>query len=169
MGQTPTETPLEIIDPLCAVFRRRLREDGLKYTPERARLLDLVMQMEGLFDPASLLAHAARTGTRISKATLYRTIRLLLDAGIIQRVPLDDEHAHYHVVYGKAPSDLLIRLDTNEVVAVDLPEITRLRDTLCREMGLSAKGHSLQIFAVKAPESAPESASNPQASRPGRR
>jgi Fur family ferric uptake transcriptional regulator len=139
-----------IMEPLCAVFRRRLRGEGLKYTPERAAVLEAVLAFEGLFQAEALIESLKRERLRVSKATVYRTIKLLQDAGIIQRVPFDDEQAHYHVAYGKAPEDLLIRLDTKELVAVDVPEVAALRDALCARLGLRARGHRLQIFAEKA-------------------
>ena len=74
--------------------------------------------------------------------------RLLQDAGIIQRVLFDEEQAHYQLVYGRRPNDLLIRVDTRRVEEIDLPELIELRDRICRERGLSPQGHRFQIFAV---------------------
>lgn len=142
------EPPLEVVEPLCAVFRRRLKAEGLKYTPERARILDMVMQQEELFEADRLLQRLRASGFRVSKATVYRTIRLLQDAGIIQRALLDSDQAHYQVVYGRRPNDLLIRVDTNEVIPIDAPELLALRDRLCRERGLVAQGHRFQVYAV---------------------
>jgi Fur family ferric uptake transcriptional regulator len=106
--------------------------------------------MDGLFDAERLLA-ALRDGgareVRVSKATVYRTIRLLLEAGIIQRVLFDEDQAHYQLVYGRRPMDLLIRMDTGTVEAIDAPELLALRDRLCRERGLEARGHRFQVFA----------------------
>jgi len=82
---------IRITEPLCAVFRRRLKSDGLKYTPERASVLDAIIRLDGLFEAEQLLDEVRGTGTRVSKATVYRTIRLLLEAGIIQRVLFDRE------------------------------------------------------------------------------
>src|SRR5688572_21196160 len=103
---------MEIVEPLCAVFRRKLKAEGLKYTPERARILDAIVGRDGLFEAEELLAACKAAGYRVSKATIYRTIRLLQDAGIIQRVLFDEDQAHYQLVYGRTPQDLLIRLDT---------------------------------------------------------
>lgn len=138
---------IAIIDPLCSVFRRRLRAEGLKYTPERAYVLDAVMRFEGLFEADRVLAEAKKAGVRVSKATVYRTLHLLQEAGIVQRVPFDDDHAHYQVVYGRTPRDVLIRLDTRELSEVEIPEVARLRDALCARLGLVPRGHRLQIFA----------------------
>lgn len=143
------DVTMQVFEPLCAVFRRELKAEGLKYTPERAQLLDTVMRFDGLFEAERVLEEIKTLGFRISKATVYRTLRLLQKAGIIQRVPFDDEQTHYQVVYGRSPKDVLIRLDTHELVEVEVPEVVALRDALCKRLGLVARGHRLQIFAEK--------------------
>jgi len=138
----------EALAPLCAVFRRRLRAEGLKYTPERAHILDAIIGMEGLFEAEQLLEAMRSTNDRVSKATIYRTIKLLQDAGIIQRVLIDGDNAYYQLVYGTRPHDLLIRVDTGEIEAIELPELMEIRDRICRERGLSPEGHRFQIYAT---------------------
>ena len=147
-SQREVEPDLQIVEPLCAVFRRKLKAEGLKYTPERAQLLDTVMRFDGLFEADRVLETVRKSGFRVSKATVYRTIRLLLDAGIIQRALFDEDQAHYQVVYGKTPRDHIVRVDTGETIAVDVPELIKLRDAVCKAHGLEAKGHRLTIFAV---------------------
>lgn len=144
----PSPPPaLDIIEPLCAVFRRKLKSEGLKYTPERARVLDAIVQIDRLFEADEILDSLKRRGHRVSKATIYRTIRLLQDAGIIQRVLFDGDQPQYQLVYGRKPSDLLIRVDTREVISIDVPELIELRERICRERGLSPRGHRWQVFA----------------------
>ncbi|MEM1164899.1 MAG: transcriptional repressor [Planctomycetota bacterium] len=138
----------EIMEPLCAVFRRHLKSLGQKYTPERAHILDVLMRLDEPFQAERLLDSVRETGYRVSKATVYRTIKLLQDAGIIQQVLVESEHAHYVLAYGEKPKDLLIRPDTNEVEIIELPELVDLRDRLCAARGLKAQGHRFQIYAV---------------------
>jgi Fur family ferric uptake transcriptional regulator len=142
------EPNMEVLEPICAVFRRKLKSEGLKYTPERAQILDTVLRFEGLFEAERLQAELKKAGFRVSKATVYRTIKLLQEAGIIQSVLFDQEQAHYQLVYGKRPNDLIIRVDTGEVVQIDVPELIALRDRICKTKGLLPQGHRLQIFAV---------------------
>jgi Fur family ferric uptake transcriptional regulator len=139
---------IDIIEPVCAVFRRKLKSEGLKYTPERAQVLDVIVRQAGLFEPDQIITEVKKTGIRVSKATVYRTIKLLVEAGIIQRVMLDADASLYHCVFGRAPSDLLIRLDTREAVPLDLPELRALRDQICQARGLVPQGHRLHIFAT---------------------
>jgi Fur family transcriptional regulator, ferric uptake regulator len=161
--EVDAQSVLGIVEPLCAIFRRKLKAEGLKYTPERARILDAIVRMDGLFEAEELLAAVRTGGFRVSKATVYRTIRLLQDAGIIQRIPVGDEQSHFQLVYGRRPNDLLIRADLLEgdrddasgdsreprIETLDLPELIELRDRICRERGLEARGHRFQIFAVR--------------------
>jgi Fur family ferric uptake transcriptional regulator len=146
----PAETgarPMSIVEPLCAVFRRRLKAEGQKYTPERARVLDAVIQMDGLFEADQLLDELRAADYRVSKATVYRTIRLMQDAGIVQRVLAAGDQPRYQLVYGARPADLLIRIDTGQTIAIDVPELIAIRDRICRQHGLDPTGHKLQIFA----------------------
>lgn len=150
------EQRLEIIDPLCAVFRRKLKSEGLKYTPERAQVLDTVIRLgesngngSGLIEADRVLFDVTRSGFRVSKATVYRTIRLLQEAGIIERVPFDDDQSHYQLAYGATPRDAIVRMDTGETVPIEVPELVSLREAICQRMGLKARGHRLHIFAVR--------------------
>lgn len=144
----PTPEDIKIVEPLCAVFRRKLKAEGLKYTPERAQVLDSIMRFDGVFEADRLLDELRASDFRVSKATVYRTLKLLQDAGIIQRVFSDDDHAKYQLCYGPTPRDQLVRLDTDEVIDLELPELLELRDRICRDHGLEARGHRLQIFAT---------------------
>ena len=140
----------DIIEPLCAVFRRSLREEGLKYTPERAQILDSIIELDGLFEAEQLLEEVKSKGFRVSKATVYRTLKLLEDSGIIQRVLFDRDQSHYQLAYGRRGNTLLVRVDTGEVEVLELPELVALRDALCKARGLKPEGHRLQIFATSA-------------------
>jgi len=141
---------IEIVEPLCAVFRRALKRESLKYTPERAQILDAIIRIDGLFEADSLLERLKDSGFRVSKATVYRTIKLLEDAGIIQRVVFDREQSHYQLVHGRRPNTLLVRTDTGDIEALDVPELADIRDRICRERGLEPHGARFQIFATGA-------------------
>jgi Fur family ferric uptake transcriptional regulator len=144
--------------PACAIFRQKLRQLGLKYTPERARILDAVLAVSRPFQADELLtmlnsprSHAAPGGAgRVSKATVYRTLKLMTDSGLLSRELLDAEQAHYRVTLGKRSSGLLYRTDTHEVDEVDLPELTQIRDRLCRSRGLEPSNHRFVIYATSA-------------------
>lgn len=144
---------LEIWEPLCAVFRRTLKHEGLKYTPERARLLDAVIAMDGPFEAEKVIelvrSSGANAGLRVSKATVYRTLQLLLQAGIIQRVLVTPERSYYQLTYGRESSTLIIRTDTGELIVESVPELRAICDALCAKHGLTPTGHRLHVFATR--------------------
>jgi len=138
-----------IVQPLCSIFRRFLKKRGLKFTSERARILDAVLAKEGLFEADQLLFEMREASQRVSKATIYRTLKHLVEAGIIREVLLDSKQAHYQMVYGKKPTDHLVDMETDEVIEFHAPELVALRERIAREHGLEAVGHRLLIYTVK--------------------
>jgi len=142
---------IEIMEPLCAVFRRHLKSLGQKYTPERAQILDTLIQMDEIFEAERLMEEMKNSGYRVSKATVYRTIKLLQDAGIIQQVLFQSEQAHDQLAYGRRPQDLIINVENDQVITITAPELIAIRDRICKEHGLIPQGHRFHIFAKSPP------------------
>src|SRR5580698_10039002 len=72
--------------PVCAIFRRYLHGEKLKFTPERAMILDAVLRHAGLFEADRLTIDLRQLNHRVSRATVYRTLSHLQDAGILKQV-----------------------------------------------------------------------------------
>jgi len=142
----------EFIEPLCAIFRRALKSEGLKYTPERAQILDTIIAFEGLFEADQLLDTLKEQHHSVSKATVYRTLKLLESAGIIQHVLFDREQSHYQLAIGQTGNTLLIDVNTGKAETITIPELVDIRNKVCAARGLKAEGHKLQIF-VSTPQS----------------
>ncbi len=139
---------IRIIEPLCAVFRRRLRDEGLKYTAERARILDATMAMPGPFTVEELLAKLKGGTPRVSKATTYRTVKLLADAGIVRPVVLSSDQTHYTLAYGRGSTATLVIATSGKMDLIDAPGLTELCQRLCAQRGLTLDGQSLMIYAT---------------------
>jgi len=133
---------------MCAIFRRRLKEAGQKYTPERAQILDAIIKIDDVFEADQLQDELRELGFGVSKATVYRTLKLMQEAGLIQQVLLDSEQARYQLVYGQTPRDLLIRVDTNEIISIEAPELSALCQRICESHGLRMEGRRFHIFAT---------------------
>ena len=147
--------PMRIVEPVCAVFRRHLRSVGLKYTPERARVLAAVLSMPGPFLVDDLLANLraaeGKSAPRVSKATAYRTVKLLADSGVLQKLLLISEQAHYVVAIGQtsagsAPSALIVQTDTGAATQVDAPELATLAAKLAAKHGAKMRGYRLILY-----------------------
>lgn len=134
--------------PLCAIFRRYLKSQGLKYTPERADILDAIIEKDDIFEAEELLLDMRRRGHRVSKATIYRTIKLLQEAGIITQALFDAKQAHYQLVYGRQRRDFMVCVKTGRHVEFTHEQLTAIRDAVCREFGWTPVGHRFQIYAI---------------------
>lgn len=146
--QPPEAAPMQAFAPLCAVFRRFLKSRELKYTQERADVLDAIIARDGAFEAEELLLDLRARGHDVSKATVYRTIRLLLDAGIITQSLFDAKQSHYELLYGREPRDCMVCMKTGRRIEFTSKELVEVRDRICRELGWQAVGHRFQIFAI---------------------
>ena len=157
-ANVPVDAPLPWA-PLCSVFRRFLRSRDLKYTQERADVLEAIIARDGSFEAEELLLDLKSQAHQVSKATVYRTIRLLLDAGIIQQMLFDSKQSHYQLIYGKVPRDSMVCMKTGRHLEFHSAELVALRNRLCAELGWSAVGHRFQIYAISPDTSAPDDGS----------
>ncbi len=139
---------LAAMAPLCAVFRRFLRSQNLKYTPERADVLNAIIERDGVFEVEELFAEIRSRGQRVSKATIYRTAKLLQEAGIISPALFDSKQTHYQLIYGKAPRDHMVCMKTDKSVEFSNDELVALRNRICAQYGWEPVGHRFQIFAI---------------------
>ena len=138
----------DLMAPLCSVFRRYLRSQDLKYTPERADILDAIIAEDGLFEAESLMDSMRSDDHRVSKATLYRTVKLLREAGIIQEVTIDGKQSHYQLIYGRKPIDALVCMRTGKRIEFSSEEVVAIRNKICKEHGWNPAGHRFVIYAT---------------------
>ena len=138
----------DVMAPLCSVFRRYLRSQDLKYTPERADILDAIIAEDGLFEAESLMDSMRSDDHRVSKATLYRTVKLLREAGIIQEVTIDGKQSHYQLIYGRKPIDALVCMRTGKRIEFSSEEVVTIRNKICKEHGWNPAGHRFVIYAT---------------------
>ncbi len=152
-NEAPRQDPssvneFEAMAPLCAVFRRYLKSQNLKYTPERADILNTIIEEDDVFEVEELMLEIRRLGHRVSKATVYRTIKLLQEAGIITQALFDSKQSHYQLIYGKMPRDYIVCMKTGEHVQFTDPELIDLRNRICEKRGWDPVGHRFQIYGI---------------------
>ena len=148
VGREPT--PYE---PVCAIFRRYLHGEKLKFTPERAMILDAVLRQKGLFEAERLVNDIKQIGHNVSRATAYRTLAHLQDAGILKQVFFDNRQSYYEVIAGRQTYDYLICVATGRVIEFSSEKLRKLRDEICREHGFSPLSHQFHVFGLS-PEGA---------------
>jgi Fur family transcriptional regulator, ferric uptake regulator len=135
-------------EPVCAVFRRYLHGKKLKFTPERAMILDAVLRKTALFEAEQLIRDLEKLGHEVSRATAYRTLKNLLDAGIVKQVFFDNKASYYEVIVGRQTNDYLICVATGKVIEFSSERLRKLRDEICREHGFESVSHQFHIFGL---------------------
>jgi Fur family ferric uptake transcriptional regulator len=145
-------------EPVCAVFRRYLHGEKLKFTPERAMILDAALRKTGLFEAEQLVSDLKQLGHRVSRATVYRTLNHLHDAGILKQVFFDNKQSYYEVIAGRQAYDYLICVETGRVIEFSSDKLKKLRDEICQQHGFEPLSHQFHIFGL-----------SPEAKNDGRR
>ena len=144
----PVDPQILAMTPLCSVFRRYLKSQNLKYTPERADILEAIIERDGVFEVEDLMAQMRKSADGVSTATVYRTIKLLQEAGIITQALFDSKLTHYQLIYGKQQRDYMVCMKTGKHIEFSDNELTAIRDRICNEHGWEPVGHRFQIYAI---------------------
>lgn len=144
----PVSDDAPLIEPMCAIFRRFLKKQGLKFTPERATILEGVLSKNGVFEAEQLLYEMRSAGHHVSKATIYRTLKHLLEARIVSEVLIDSKQAHYQLTAGREPKAHLVCLETNNIIEFDCPELQAIRDRICQQHGFKSVSHRLVVYGL---------------------
>lgn len=142
----------DVMAPICSVFRRYLRSQKLKYTPERADILNAIIDEDGLFEAETLMDSMRLSGYNVSKATLYRTVKLLREAAIIQEVIIDGKQSHYQLIYGRKPIDAIVCMRTGKRIEFSSSELIGSLNAICKEHGWEPVGHRVVIYGLSPEE-----------------
>ena len=125
----------------------RIEAQGLRMTGQRrtiARVLDAARDHP---DAEELHARASRLDPRISIATVYRTVKLFEEAGLLDRRDFGDGRARFEDSQ-RAHHDHLIDMDTGRVIEFCDPEIEALNERIARRLGYRLLGHRLELYGA---------------------
>ena len=125
----------------------RCEERGLRMTEQRRVNAGVLQDSEDHPDVEELYARASAQGTRISIATVYRTVKLFEESGILEKHEFGDGRARYEDA-DRDHHDHLIDMNSGEVIEFIDPEIEALQEKIAKKLSYRLKGHRLELFGV---------------------
>ena len=136
------------IDSAVGRFRTFLDDHELKLTSEREALVREIFATHYHFEADELLFKMKQKNVKISRATVYRTLELLVKSGLVRRVHLGEDHYHYEHVSGNSHHDHLICTACGSVIEFHDEAIEQRQREICERKKFTPTFHNLQILGL---------------------
>ncbi|MFN3208537.1 MAG: Fur family transcriptional regulator [Roseovarius sp.] len=125
----------------------RCEAKGLRMTDQRRTIAAVLEESDDHPDVEELYARASGRDPKISIATVYRTVKLFEEAGILDKLEFGDGRARYEDAE-RDHHDHLIDMHSGEVIEFVDPEIELLQEKIAAKLGYKLKGHKLELYGV---------------------
>jgi Fur family ferric uptake transcriptional regulator len=126
---------------------QRCSKSGLRMTEQRRVVAQVLETSHDHPDVEELYARALKLDPRISIATVYRTVKLFEEAGILEKLEFGDGRARYEDAE-RDHHDHLIDMQTGQVIEFVDPEIELLQEKIAQRLGYNLKDHRLELYGV---------------------
>jgi len=142
----PHDSPAYIIKEAETTFSRFLEKKDLKLTSQRKTILREAVAAEGHFSAEKLLEFSKKKDDTVSKATVYRTLSLLKESGILEEQDFGDGRKLYERGLGHRHHDHFICIRCGKILEFENDDIERLQDAQAKKMDFKVVYHSLKLF-----------------------
>ncbi len=137
-----------ILDEVKNILDKHLELKGLRKTPERYAIINEVYSFNHHFDADELYSQMIKKKYRVSRATIYNTLELLVNLELVTRHVFKDNLAKYEKSFGFMQHDHII-LDNDEIIEFCDPRIQSIKNTVEEMFDIKIKNHSLYFFGEK--------------------
>lgn len=137
-----------MVDALKSRFIKHLKEQRLPLTPQRERVLEVVLRTDGHFGAEELCRRLGFGEDRVSRATVYRALDLLVAAGVVQKMRFGEDYYRFERTSVGRHHDHLVCGRCGRVIEFFNAKIEDLQNDICKEVSFTPAGHSLVIFGL---------------------
>lgn len=141
---------MAVAEKKCAKerFREFLERKHLRLTAQRRAIIDTVFSTEEHFTADQLLEWSRKRDKSVSRATVYRTLPLLTESGLVREMDFGKDHRFYDPNYAEHPRhNHIICQDCEKIVEFESSKIEQLENEISHRLGFSVNTHRLQITA----------------------
>ena len=129
-------------------IERRCKAAGIRMTGQRKLIIKVLQKSKDHPDVEELFKRANAINHKVSIATVYRTVRLLQDAGILSRLEFNDGKSRFEDAVRKH-HDHLIDIDSGEVIEFVDEEIEKIQNKIAERLGFDLVGHKLELYGKR--------------------
>ena len=129
-------------------FKEALKKEGLKYTPQRTAVLEEIIKDKGHRESEEIYLALKKRGQHVSRATVYRTMDILVNNGFARKMNLGDGRARYESKVNSPHHDHLVCMDCGLIVEFMDQKIEDLQDEIAIQYKFQLKRHIHQLFGL---------------------
>ena len=133
---------------LLDAAQRTLRQRGLRLTSQRRELLRAASQLPGHFSAEEVLEHLRRSRSAVSRATVYRCLATLAEAGVLREAIFGEGHAHYELALAEPGHAHLICVECGAIREFQSPAMERSLARGCAQHGFAEKERRVEITGL---------------------
>jgi Fur family ferric uptake transcriptional regulator len=137
------------MSPFIQLFRRYLREQGLPVTQQREAVAEVVFNSTAHLSVEDIEDALKGHGERIGKATIYRTMEILVRSGLVEEHDFGEGFKRYEHLFGQQPiHEHLICTHCSKVIEFQSSEVVRLQEATAHQHGFLPTRHRLEIYGI---------------------
>ena len=127
------------------IFTKFLNDRGQRLTKERMIILRRIFSCRGHFDPETLYLQMKKDGLKASRASVYRTLNLLRECRLVERVRKTEHGSVYEYTFGHRHHDHMLCMGCGNVIEFYSAGLEKLQEEVCIKQGFQGESHSLEI------------------------